>query len=139
MQVRYLFAMLLAASLTACHKPAPSARQWAQLAYVGQGNVQAGKELYAEQCLKCHALRRGANNKGPQLLGVYGARAAALADYKRYSKAMRNAGMVWTPNKLDAYIAQPKQQLPGTIMHYDGLSNATARQHIIAYLATLQP
>ena len=79
--------------------------------------------------------RQGKNKKGPSLFGVIGRKSASIADFK-YSDAMRSLNVVWTVDKIDAYITKPKEVVPGGKMKYDGLANAKARDDLLAYLAT---
>jgi len=112
------------------------------LIYVGlihaapAGDPEAGNDVFASECSDCHSVRQGKNKKGPSLFGVVGRQSASIPDYK-YSDSMRSYNVVWTPEKLDAYITNPKAVVPGTKMKkYDGLANPKARADVIAYLAT---
>ncbi len=101
------------------------------------GDATNGANVFAEECSDCHSVKEGKNKKGPSLFAVVGRQAGSIADFN-YSDAMKAAGHTWTPDKLDAYIAQPKQVVPGGKMKYDGLEDAQARDDLIAYLATLK-
>lgn len=103
------------------------------------GNVVQGKALFDDECGKCHQVMKGHNSKGPQLARIWGAQAGQLADYQsRYSSALINSKLVWNEKNLDAYLKNSKALVPNGKMLYDGLPDATQRQHIIAYLATLK-
>jgi cytochrome c len=45
---------------------------------------------------------------------------------------------VWTAEKLDPYLKNPREVVPGTTMAYAGLRNDDERANLIAYLATLK-
>ncbi len=48
-----------------------------------------------------------------------------------YSEALKAAQIVWTPDKMDAYVRNPKELVPGGgKMKYDGLANAAERAAI---------
>jgi len=76
------------------------------------------------------------NKIGPHLNGVFG-RAAAANDGFKYSKAMMRAGadgLVWTPEKLDLYIENPKSLVTGTRMSFGGVKDEEERRDLMAYL-----
>lgn len=124
-------------SLIGCQKPAPAERPAVTLPADTAGDVATGKQQFEQDCAKCHRLKAGANEKGPQLLRVYGATAGGLADYQ-YSDALKNSHLIWTADKLDSYIANPKQAVPDTKMKADPITDSKERQNIIAYLSTLR-
>ena len=100
-------------------------------------DVAAGKQVFQSQCAICHADKKGVNKIGPSLFGVVGRHTGSEPGYD-YSVANKNANLVWTPDVLDKYIADPQKVVPGTKMPYAGLHNATKRQNLIAFLATLK-
>jgi cytochrome c len=53
-----------------------------------------------------------------------------------YTAALQAVGGVWTPAKMDAWIADPHAVLPDTIMNFDGIPDPLTRADIIAYLQT---
>jgi len=93
-------------------------------------DVVHGQELFAERCAACHALDR--NNIGPVLGGVVGRAAGSAAGYN-YSSALRSAGLIWSVDKLDQWLADPKKMVPGVRMPVRVL-DAPSRHDIIAYL-----
>ena len=73
-----------------------------------EGDVEAGRRVF-DKCLTCHTLDPFKQTVGPNLLGVVGREAGAVANF-RYSPGMRQAakrGLVWTEVNLIAYIANP--------------------------------
>lgn len=101
------------------------------------GDVEKGKDVFATECAECHSVREGKNKKGPSLFAVAGRKAAAVADAS-YSDALKASGIVWTADRIDAYVAAPKKLVPGGKMKYDGLASAAERADLLAYLATLR-
>jgi len=96
--------------------------------------VAEGAALFAQRCMACHSAEPGQiSYTGPNLAGVVG-RPAASTQF-RYSPALRNSGLTWTPEELDAFLASPLAKVPGTSM-YISLPDAAQRQAVIAYLAT---
>ena len=87
----------------------------------------------------CHAVRRGdAAKVGFNRFGFDG-RGAGSADGLSYARAMRDSGIDWNDETLDAFILIPQKFIPGNRMGYAGQSNAEQRADIIAYLKSLQP
>lgn len=100
-------------------------------------NPANGQKVFAEECSECHSVKPGKNKKGPSLFGVAGLAAARTPDFE-YSDAMKKSGLVWSSDKLDRYLTNPKSLVPGGKMKYDGLDSADGRSDLIAYLLTLK-
>ena len=102
------------------------------------GDAAAGEAVF-KKCSTCHAVGPGAANKvGPELNGVVGRTAGTVADFK-YSDALIEAGkggLVWTPEKLDAWLKKPKDVVAGTKMTFAGLADQADVDNVIAYLQT---
>lgn len=98
--------------------------------------VEQGEGLW-RQCRSCHTVGDNARNgTGPMLNGVVGRHAASVEGF-RYSNPMQQArdnGLVWTPEELDAFLADPRGYMNGTRMSFRGLRDAGDRAAIIAYL-----
>ena len=96
------------------------------------GDSKHGQKLF-EECRACHSVERGVNGVGPSLYGIFGRRAAELDDF-RYSPALKRSGITWTPQTLDAYIADPQKAVPANRMPYAGMPEARDRADLLAYL-----
>jgi cytochrome c len=92
-----------------------------------------GASVFEAECAECHSVKPGKNRKGPSLFGVAGRSAASVPDYV-YSEALKNSGLSWTADRLDAYIIAPRKLVPGCKMQYDGLEDAAARADLIEFL-----
>ena len=101
------------------------------------GDIKRGANAFAEECGDCHSTKEGKAKKGTPLLGINGRKAGTIADFA-YSDAMRQSGIIWTSEKIDAYIAQPRKVVPGGKMKYDGLADAAVRDDLIAYVMSLK-
>jgi cytochrome c len=101
------------------------------------GDPKKGADVFAGECGDCHSPKEGKAKKGPPLFGVNGRKAGTVADFV-YSDPMKQSGITWTPDKIDAYITRPKKLVPGGKMKYDGLDDAAARSDVIAYLLSLK-
>ena len=89
-------------------------------------------------CAVCHSVREGdAARVGPNLFGIYG-EAAGQREGFAYSPAMRDSGLTWDDETLDAFIENPRTLISGNRMAFPGQRDAAKRANIIAYLKTLQ-
>jgi cytochrome c len=70
---------------------------------------------------------------GPTLKGVFGRKAGSLEDY-RYSAAMARSNIVWDRTTMDRFIADPQAYIKGNRMAFSGISDASERDDLIAYL-----
>jgi len=103
---------------------------------LAEGDPEAGRAVFQARCSGCHAIGPGAQHAfGPQLTGVVGRQAAGSEGYQ-YSDAMRNAGFVWTQDKLKAYIDDPKAVVPGTRMNFWWIGSDQKLSDLVAYLAS---
>jgi len=100
-------------------------------AYAG-GDVARGETRF-QDCAACHKLEAGANNVGPSLHDIFTRKAGTLEDF-RYSPAMKRSGIVWTPEALEKFIADPQATVPANRMPYAGMANPSDRADLIAYL-----
>lgn len=130
---------LLALALASCgsgdREREPAAAPAQQTAATTETATGARPVAFA-RCATCHQTAPGRNGVGPSLAGVYGAPAAHEPTYA-YSRAMRESGLVWDEATLDAYLANPREVVPGTKMAFAGLRDPAERAAIIAYLKTL--
>ena len=94
--------------------------------------AQDGARVF-NQCRACHALEAGVNRVGPHLAELEG-RAAGSVEGFRYSDAMKNSGITWDEDTLDAYLADPRGYIPGNRMAFRGIANEDQREAVIEYL-----
>lgn len=108
----------------------------AQASAMAEGDVEAGRALFKGRCGGCHTIGPGAQSAfGPALTGVVGRPAGSDPGYQ-YSTALKNAGFVWTPDKLKAYIDDPKGVVPGTRMNFWWIGSDQKLSDLVAYLAS---
>ena len=98
-----------------------------------EGDVVHGREVY-KKCQACHSTQPGRNGLGPTLSGIVGSKAGDVPNYS-FSTAMKQSGITWTPEKLDAYLADPQKVVPGNKMPFPGLKTEADRTDVIAFLA----
>ena len=96
-------------------------------------DVDAGKKVF-RKCKACHTLKEGGKSAiGPNLYGVVGRNAATVDGFK-YSKAMKESGLVWDEETLTGYLTKPKEFLPGNKMPFPGLKKPEQIENVIAYI-----
>ena len=82
----------------------------------------------------CHTTKEGDNRLGPNLYKIVGSKAGSLQNYG-YSSAMKGADFVWDEAKLDRFIANPEQTVPGNNMKpFSGLASADDRAKVVGFL-----
>ncbi|HEX4180049.1 MAG TPA: c-type cytochrome, partial [Caulobacteraceae bacterium] len=88
---------------------------------------------FEDRCTSCHALQD--DYQGPRLAGVVGRKAGSVPGVS-YTDAIKNAGIVWTPDKLDQFLTDPGKMVPGTAMPVS-VPDPVERRNLIAYLASV--
>lgn len=100
---------------------------------VQAGDIDAGAKVF-KKCKACHWANKEKNKTGPHLVGIIGRNAGSLESYKKYSKAMKESGIVWDETTLTDYLRAPKKYLKGTKMAFVGLKKDADIENVIAYL-----
>ncbi len=103
---------------------------------LAKADAAKGQDVF-KACAACHTADKGGANKvGPNLYGVVGRAKGAIAGFG-YSDPMKAKGGDWSFKELDAFIANPKADIPGTKMAYGGEKDAAKRANLLAYLRSL--
>lgn len=109
-------------------------------AFSGVAHAQTlsrGEVVFIRECAKCHQVGPQAKNRvGPQLNDLFGRKAGAVANFKNYSEATRNAGLVWSPENFRQFIKDPRGMIIGTTQVYNGLTNEDDITALISFLET---
>jgi cytochrome c len=99
------------------------------------GDAAKGAQVF-QRCAMCHNVdKAGGNGLGPNLFGVVGRKAASLPDFP-YSSVLKASRIVWTDDRLKAWVAGPAKLVPGTRMAFGGLSDPKQIDDLIAFLHT---
>lgn len=102
------------------------------------GDAAEGEKVFKRACATCHIVtKEGPKRLGPSLFEIAGRKTGTVEGF-RYSEANKNANIVWSPETLEPYLADPKKVVPGTIMAFAGLKKAEDRANVIAYLVSLK-
>ena len=125
------WAAIAAALLFACAAaPVGAADLEARLA---AADSVRGERVF-RKCAACHTAEEDGRRKvGPNLWGIVGAPVAARDGF-RYSRALTEFGGNWTPERLDAYLANPRALVNRTSMIFSGLGREDDRADVIAFL-----
>ena len=91
-----------------------------------------GKKVF-KKCVACHSLEEGKNKMGPPLNNLLGRKAGSVKGYK-YSKAMKNSGVVWNEESLDKFLTKPRKFIPKTKMSFRGIKKKSLRDDLILFL-----
>jgi len=91
-----------------------------------------GKKVF-KKCVACHSLQEGKNKMGPPLNNLLGRKAGSMKGYK-YSKAMKNSGVVWNEESLDKFLTKPRKFIPKTKMSFRGIKKKSLRDDLIFFL-----
>ncbi|MEO1475882.1 MAG: c-type cytochrome [Pseudomonadota bacterium] len=94
--------------------------------------AQRGMLIFEANCAACHKLGPEGTNIAPTLGGIVG-REAGVEDFN-YSPALKSATFTWTPEKIDAFLASPRESVPGNQMAFYGLEDAAERSDLISLL-----
>jgi cytochrome c len=95
-----------------------------------------GPTLFEQQCATCHTTNLSDPvRQGPPLFKIVG-RPAGKVDGFPYSAGFAKADFVWDDARLDAWLTNPEQIIPGAVMAYRQPKPET-RAAIITYLKEL--
>lgn len=102
-----------------------------------QASDISDEERAFHACLVCHSTKQATQRTGPSLFGIVGRKAGTEPGYNRYSKAMLESNITWSPELLDKWIEDPRALMPRTRMLFSGLRDPVERQLIVDFLQRL--
>jgi cytochrome c len=97
------------------------------------GSPQRGAMVY-RACAACHSLETGMHLTGPSLADLWGKKAASVADFPRYSKALKAQEFYWDETTLNAWVANPAEFVADSQMTFRGIEDEKTRRDLIAFL-----
>jgi len=97
------------------------------------GDPALGEKVF-KKCKACHVVDSDKNKTGPHLVNIMGRQAGSVEGFTKYSKAIKESGIVWDEATLDGFLEKPKKYLKGTRMAFAGLKKEEDRANVIAYL-----
>ena len=93
-----------------------------------------GKQTFQGRCSACHTLAGDSSDiAGPNLWGVFDREAGSKAGFV-YSETLVAADFEWTPQRLDAWLADPQGYLPGNIMGIPEPVPAADRPALLSFM-----
>jgi len=101
---------------------------------LASADIAAGESAF-RQCAACHQYAIERNGGGPHLVGIVGRDMASVENW-RYSNALLEQDGIWTPEKLNQWLINPDDYIPGNRMAYPGVRDAQDRINIIGFLAS---
>jgi cytochrome c2 len=144
MKTHIIITALAAATLAGCGVEAETTASAPEQGKIVLAAAQAsdiadqGRKRFTA-CAVCHTVKEGDPARiGPNLFGIVGKPAGAAEGFA-YSKAMSEAGIVWTEDNLNAFLENPQGFMRGNRMGFAGEKNPEYRAAIVAYLKTLKP
>lgn len=107
------------------------------LPLLADADLAAGEAAF-RPCAACHTYEQGgAQRVGPNLWDIVGASHAHIDGFNYSSALQELSDEPWTYEALNAFLANPRQAIPGTRMAYGGMRSVQDRANLIAWLRTL--
>ena len=103
---------------------------------VAPEQLAKGQKLF-KRCASCHSLEKGKHRTGPSLHAVMGREAASVEGFRKYSNALKKAGVTWTDDAMDAFLLAPRKYIKGTRMSFAGMKKDGDREALIVYLKSV--
>ena len=76
--------------------------------------IKRGGKVF-KRCKTCHTLKVGNHRTGPSLAGLFGRKAGTIEGFK-FTDAMKDSGIVWSGEALDAFLSDVTGFIPGNRM-----------------------
>ncbi|MDP6151142.1 MAG: c-type cytochrome [Gammaproteobacteria bacterium] len=129
-RMKKLFTVLL---FTALAVPA-LAQETLTMEALRAADYMKGKQTFQGRCSACHTLADDSGDiTGPNLWGMFD-RVVGTKEGYYFSDALVNAGFVWSPDKIDAWLADPEGYLPGNFMRIPEAVADRDRLNLISFM-----
>ena len=97
--------------------------------------VEDGASVFKKKCSSCHKADEGAAHAtGPALFGVMGRAIASADGYTRYSDVLKEKGVAWDWESMNAFLTKPSAWARGTNMKFAGLKKPEDRAAVMLFL-----
>ena len=91
-------------------------------------------ELIFKKCAICHSINDGDTHiTGPNLNGLLNRPVGKVEGFK-FSRQLRKAEDIWTPELLDKFLESPMGMYPRTSMAFAGLKKEKDRAAVACYI-----
>jgi len=97
------------------------------------GDTAHGEQIF-KICASCH--NNAPDAIGPSLKGIIGRKSGSIEGF-RYSNAIKRANLIWTADRLRAFLHNPQAEIKGNRMPYSGLQNDIDLDDLISFIETL--
>ena len=117
---------------------------------IGMGLIFTVGTAYAidkefRKCAGCHKIEEGKKGgMGPNIWGVFGSPAGQVKGY-RYSEYLKNSGIIWTRESLQAWLSDRKtkqeyfgKEVKNTKMMWTGIKKEEDMKIILDYLEKMK-
>jgi len=71
------------------------------------GDPALGEKVF-KKCKACHVVDSDKNKTGPHLVNIMGRQAGSVEGFTKYSKAIKESGIVWDEATLDGFWKSQK-------------------------------
>ena len=89
--------------------------------------------LFSAMCSGCHGIDGAGDKLGPDLKNIVNRSISSLSDYE-YSAALSSRDDRWTPENLEAFLADPQVFAPGNKMELGPVEDPELRKTLVEYL-----
>uniref|UniRef100_UPI003B51BF3C c-type cytochrome n=1 Tax=Roseovarius indicus TaxID=540747 RepID=UPI003B51BF3C len=102
---------------------------------VASADPADGEKVF-RKCKACHVADSEQNRVGPHLVGLVGRDVASVEGF-RYSSALQEFGGQWTEDRLNQWLENSNDLVPGNKMSFAGLKSEDDRAAVVAYIESL--
>ncbi|MEQ9239271.1 c-type cytochrome [Roseovarius indicus] len=102
---------------------------------VASADPADGEKVF-RKCKACHVADSEQNRVGPHLVGLVGRDVASVEGF-RYSSALEEFGGQWTEDRLNQWLENSNDLVPGNKMSFAGLKSEDDRAAVVAYIESL--
>ncbi len=98
--------------------------------------VKSDLQTAVDRCAECHSFAVGEHERSPGLNRIFGDPIASTS-YEGYSQALKRKSGRWTRENLKAFIENPQDFAPGTVMPGQEISDGRVVDELVNYLEEL--